>query len=187
MNISVTIPPRWIKLAIVLFICGGWLWLWIGLPGWSWPWTGATDQDWESLVLFLGGTLLLFFYILCFGIHYRITEKYLWVCFACLPIRRIKWNRISGAQYVHAWRDPKMRYQRFSNPGPVTGSIIYVTIDRCTPWIIQYTPRWRHNVAHPFRAFTIWLPYDRKEYFIEAFKKHYPDLEMQPLDDWKKF
>lgn len=183
----VIVPPRWIKLLIALAYCIWWLWFWIGQAGWSWLWTDALREDFMYFIIFLAGLYLVVYSVLRFGVHYRFTEKYLLVCFIGIPVRWVKWSRITWAQYVHAWRDPKTKFQRFSSPGPVTGNIIYVTIDHCAPWHARYTPRWRHNLSHPFRAFTIWLPYDRKTYFIDAFKAHYPDLEIQPADAWKKF
>lgn len=175
----IVVPPRWKKLVFALLYAIMFVYLWNDF---------FVDFRHPSNLFCLAGLLLSLYYVIAFGSHCMFTKKYLIICFLGLPVRAIAWSKINRALYVHIWIDPKNRIQRFSNPGPtVTGNIIYVTLKGCPKWHPRYTIRWRHNAAHPFRAFTIWLPYDRKAYFLDAFQKHYPDLERQPLEDWKKF
>ena len=176
---TIMIPPRWTKLAFSLLFC-------ICLCS-VWESCFVSYADPVNLLLF-AGLLVNVYYILAFGTHCMFAQKHLIVCFLGLPVRKIPWDRIQKALYVHAWRDPQPRYRHV--PGQrliVYGQIIYVTLDRCPQWFPRYTARWRHNIAHPIRALTIWLPYERKAYFTEEFQKRYPALEFQPLDDWKKF
>lgn len=114
------------------------------------------------------------------GIHYKFTQVGLLVCFLWIPLRRVGWDRITHALFAHKWEDAKPRYSRIANPGPVTGQIIYVTIDNCPRWNPNIS-RMRHNISNPFRAFTIWLPYQQKHYLIEMFAKYYPALERQKI------
>ena len=113
------------------------------------------------------------------GVHYKFAQAGFIVCFLWIPLRRIGWQRVTHALFAHAWKDTKPRYSRIANPGPVTGQILYVTIDHCPKWDPK-AMRQNHNLSHPFRAFTIWLPYQQKHYFVETFKKYYPALETQP-------
>ena len=171
---SVITPPRWKLLMLTSLFCVAFIYPWEGLE--------VSLKDLHSLgIVLIRAILIAYLFISC--IHYRFTEKYLVVCFLYIPLRRICWQRITHAQFVHAWRDPKTRYQLFINPRNVTGQIIYVTIDRCPRWYPRTTARGAHNILHPFRAFTIWLPYSRKRYFIDSFKQHHPELEIQPLDE----
>jgi hypothetical protein len=176
---SIITPPRW-KLLISMAMLSL-------LLARSWVDTIMNPKSLESLAVAIIEVLLIVSTMIASGIHYKFTEDFLVVCFLWMPLRCVRWHRITHALFAHAWADPKTRYHRITNPGAVTGQIIYVTINGCPRWHPILTTRWWHSLLHPFRSFTIWLPYDRKEYFIEAFKKHYPDLEMQPLDDWKKF
>lgn len=175
---AVVVPPRWKLLVPMIAYCFLFRDLWKGI---------SISIDDPATLFFPIYQSLIVMGVFVFGVHYKFTEKYLVVCFLWIPLRRIRWGRINHALFVHAWRDPKTRYQRINGPGPSVGQIIYVTIDYCGQWEPLYTSRWKHNVTHMFHACTIWLPYDRKAFFIEAFKKHYADLEMQPLDEWKKY
>lgn len=172
-------PPRWQLLTVTVIIC-------MLLVG-HWVNTVVNPKSLMSLISVIIEAILVIGSMMASCIHYIFTEDGLAVCFLWIPLRRIRWRRITHALYAHAWADPKTRLERITNPGAVTGQIIYVTIDGCPRWHPILTMRWVHSMLHPFRAFTIWLPYSRKNYFIDAFKKHYPDLEMQPLDEWKRF
>lgn len=172
-------PPRWKIFAVMAAICLLCLRFWIDnivYQGISWEWIATLIT-----ALFVVSKMI------TSGIHYKFTEDHLTVCFLWIPLRRIRWQRITNALFAHAWSDPKTKYQHIMNPGAVTGQIIYVTIDHCPEWYPVLSMRWTHNSIHPFRAFTVWLPYKQNEYYINAFKKHYPNLEMQPLDEWKYF
>ena len=172
-------PPRWKLFVAMTMLCF--------LFFESWSDSVVNPKSLSSLITTLVEMLLIISTVITSGIHYKFTNDRLVVCFLWIPIRHIRWQRISHALFAHAWADPKTRYQRIGNPGAVTGQIIYVSIDNCPRWYPILTMRGVHNLVHPFRAFTIWLPYDRKDYFIDAFKQHYPDLEMQPLDAWTRF
>ena len=172
-------PPRWKLLTgmalLFLLLAGSWIDAFMDPPNRMVFVIDIVEA------LFISGVMI------ASGIHYKFTEDSLVKCFLWIPLRRIRWNRITHALFAHAWADPKTRYQRITNPGAVTGQIIYVTIDGCPRWYPLLTQRWVHHLHHPFRSFTLWLPYSRKNFFVEAFQEHYPELEFQPLDDWKNF
>ena len=176
---SVITPPRWKPFAVAAILCL----LFFDF----WKRTAANPQSVGSVIEAVIEVLLIVGTLIGSGVHYRFTEDYMVVCFLWVPLRRIRWQRVTHALFAHAWADPQTKYQRITSPGVVTGQIIYVTIDRCLRWYPVLTTRWLHNLIHPFRAFTIWLPYNRKAFFVDAFQKHYPDLEMQPLDAWERF
>ena len=126
------------------------------------------------------------------GVNYAFCNEYLEARLFGIPFWRIRWDRIRKATYLHAWKDIVPKYS--AAMGGVVATIgnsyeqmIYVTLRGCPRYHPQYEIRLVHNLLHPFRTACIWLPYATKYQYIEAFKEHYPDLEMQPLDDWKKF
>ena len=146
-----------------------------------------------GLSVFLGVYVLFFLVALLRScVHYEISERYLVAKFLGIPFRFIPWEKIAEAQYVHAFKDVRLKYAVLMkgiipNVGHSYETIIYVTLKGCLPYIPLYHIRIFHNIAHPFGAACIWLPYKSKDFFINSFRKQYPSLKIQPLDDWKKF
>lgn len=125
-------------------------------------------------------------------VNYSFTNECLVARFLGIPFRFIPWENIGRAQYLHAWRDilPKYSVVLGSVMPSLSGSygqMIYVTLKRCPAYVPEYHVRLIHNIIHPFRTACIWLPYKSKDFFIDSFKKCYPNLEIQPIDAWKRF
>lgn len=133
--------------------------------------------------------------ILCIGwlrscVHYTFTKEYLISNFLGIPFRKIRWNNIGHAVYVHAWKDIVPRYSMVfggivPNLSNTYGQIIYVTLKGRARFIPSCHIRFFHNIIHPFHTACIWLPDASRYKYIDAFKECYPELELQPLDAWK--
>ena len=126
------------------------------------------------------------------GVHYAFCRDGLECRILGIPFRRIPWDKIGTAVYLHAWKDVQLKYSVvvhgvIGKIGITYEQIIYVTLKGCPKYRPRYEIRLFHNLLHPFRTACIWLPYATKYQYIEAFREYYPKLEMQPLDDWKKF
>lgn len=126
------------------------------------------------------------------GVHYAFQNDCLEVRFLGIPFWRIPWDKIGTAAYLHAWKDISIKHSAAmggvsATMGNTYGQIIYVTLKGCPKYHPRNEIRLFHNLLHPFRTACIWLPYATKHQYIEAFREYYPKLEMQPLDDWKKF
>lgn len=124
------------------------------------------------------------------GVHYAFCSEYLEARLFGIPFWRIPWDSVENATYLHVWKDIRLKYSAafggmVAKKGNTYEQILYVTLKGCPRYHPQYEIRLFHNVLHPFRTACIWLPDATKYQYLEAFKKHYPDLEMQPIDAWK--
>lgn len=108
-------------------------------------------------------------------VNHSISERGIQVCFLCLTVRTIPWEKVKHAIYVHTWRDPRTRYHW----GPVHGQIIYVTLKGGTRFWPELDIRIFHKLRHPFSTVCLWLPDKKVRLFTEAFEHFYPDLERQ--------
>ena len=144
----------------------------------------------EDKISTLGYVFIILFFIVllfrsfCSGVNYTISDKSLTVNWLDIPLRNIPWNRIGHAIYLHAWIDPKSYFKRHEY-GPTYGQIIYISLHGCPRLHHKSQTRFWHNLLHPFHTACIWLPRDNKYEYIDLFKNYYPNLEIQPLDDWK--
>lgn len=181
-NTKIHIPLRWGILLIVLFffsiILQEYISIWDVEPG---------SPLHRYLIIIL---ILLLFAILRLGVSYSICDRYLETRFMGIPFRRFNWCQIESAMYIHAWKDIVPNYSIFwggfiPRIKDSHGQIIYVTLRGCPKYVPERNLRLIHNLLHPFRTACIWLPEATKNQYLEAFKKHYPDLEMQPIDAWK--
>lgn len=146
-----------------------------------------------SVLHFVIGAALV---ILCVGwlrscVHYTFTNEFLVSNFLGVPFRKIRWEKIGHAMYVHAWKDIVPKYSAvFGGVMPVMGNsygqMIYVTLKGCPRFIPSYHIRLLHSIIHPLHTACIWLPDSAKYHYIDIFRQVYPDLEMQPIDAWKR-
>lgn len=119
--------------------------------------------------------------VLVMGIHYTMTSERLIVKWLNIPLRTIRWENISHAAYLHAWRD-MMSFGKWNMTGMAYGHIIYVTLKGCKSCYSPDRNRWWHKVSHPFHTVCIWLPRDTKYLYVDFFAECYPTLEIQPID-----
>ena len=175
-------PIRWKNLAIVvLFLI---LFSYV-LSG------GKNPKQFTGLHLYIYLNLaVLWISFLRIGVHYAFCTEHLEMRWFGIPIRKIRWNRVGKATYLHAWKDIILKHSTAAGGviavnGYNYEQIIYVTLRGCPPYLPKHEIRLFHNLLHPFRTACIWLPYATKYQYIEAFRQCYPDLIMQPLDDWK--
>ena len=120
------------------------------------------------------------------GIHYTISKKHLIVNWMYFPLRKIPWVKVAHAGYIHIWKEARPFYTTLER-GFVSGQIIYVTLKGCPAYRPQEEVRAYHNWRHPFLSLCIWLPRETKYEYINLFKAYYPALEIQPVDERKKF
>lgn len=134
--------------------------------------------------------LILFGAVLRYCVHYAICDQYLVAQFLGIPFRFIRWESIGHAMYIHAWRDIVPKYSVLfggimPNLRNTYGQIIYVTLKGCPRYVPTYHIRFLHSMIHPFHTACIWLPDTTKHQYIDFFRFFYPNLEIQPIDDWK--
>lgn len=126
------------------------------------------------------------------SVSYSFTERYLIGKILGIPFRFIRWDSIQYANYYHVWKDVIPTYSVFIRGMAAKchtnyGNIIYVTMYGCPRYSPKYMVRLWHNLFHPLKTACIWLPYATRQKYIDAFRKHYPDIEIQALDEWIKF
>ena len=87
-------------------------------------------------------SLLCFYAIVQFSIHYTFSEKYLIVKFLGIPFRFVQWKSIYGAIYLHTWYENRQGQIRLRNsPGVVKGSAIFVSLGYCRQFNPEYDTR----------------------------------------------
>lgn len=169
-NHILTTPPRWRRLwgFSVLLFAYSILWL---------------DARFEATH---PGNIV--FLVLCFiaaleafipGVHYTISKEGLIIRWLNIPIRKICWDKVGRAEYIHIWKDTRRFYTNLER-GPTSGQIIYVTLKGCPYYHPSYEVRAWHNLLHPFRSMCLWLPRETKYEYIDLFKEYFPLLEIQP-------
>lgn len=176
------VPPRWKQLATSFFLM---------YISWRFYFPVVRDVGFTVLVLpfglFILASTIAFFR---FGTHYAFCESYLEARFLWIPFRRIPWDKIEKATYLHVWKDIHLKHSSALGGGYVMKEntyeqIIYVTLKGCPSYDPKYQTRLIHNMLHPLRTACIFLPYNRKYEFLDGFKSCFPSLKMQPLDAWK--
>lgn len=135
----------------------------------------------------LGFYVLIFFVaVLRLCVHYTITAEGLIANFLYFPFRKIPWERVGCAMYVHKWKDIVLKYfGRGILPWLETsyGKIIFVSLIGCEKYIPSYHIRLLFSLRHPFRTMCLWLPSGSKYptyQIVDAFKEYYPELKIQP-------
>ena len=183
-NIKRHIPPRW-KVWLVTAI------LFYVFLDRFFSFTRVNSNS--SFGTFMGITaIVMLIGLLRLSVSYAVCNDYLEARFLGIPFRRIKWHRVKRMVYLHAWRDihlefPQPMYGFFPHVRIAYGHMVYVELNGGMPYIPTYNIRMIHSILHPFTTACIWLPYKSKEYLLQIIRECYPNLEIQPLDDLKKF
>ena len=177
---KITLPIRWGQLIITSVI---FLMFFTGF-------TLISQVQFHSVLNYILGFYMLIFFVavlrLC--VHYTITEEGLIANFLYIPFRKIPWERVGCAMYVHKWKDVVPKYSAlFSGMllGQETsyGKIIFVSLIGCEKYIPSYHIRLFFSLRHPFRTMCLWLPSGSKYptyQIVDTFQEYYPELKIQP-------
>ena len=107
--------------------------------------------------------------------QYLLTEEGIHVLFLGLIVRKISWQSVAQAQYIHYLGRHSFRWGN----QPMRDHLIYVTLHGCPRYRPIVENRIRHSLRHPLGAITIWLPGNDVLYYFEKFQSFYPNLESQ--------
>lgn len=175
---KITLPIRWGRLIItgvvfLMFFTG---------------FTLISQVQFHSVLNYIFGVyaLILFLTALRLCIHYTITEEGLIANFLYIPFRKIPWERVGCAMYVHKWKDIVPKYfGKGILPWVETsyGKIIFVSLIGCEKYIPSYHIRLFFSLRHPLRTMCLWLPSGSKYptyQIVDTFQEYYPELKIQP-------
>ena len=104
--------------------------------------------------------------------HVAVTEKGLSIRFLYIPIYRIRWEKISTAQYIFSWK--KRKYG-----STVKGNGIFITLSSCPAFLPEIDELGLFLLKHPFNALFIQFSDKNKVEYVKAFREHYPNLSFQ--------
>jgi hypothetical protein len=175
---KITLPIRWGRLIITSVV---FLMFFTGF-------TLISQVQFHSVLNYILGVyaLILFLAALRLCIHYTITEEGLIANFLYIPFRKIPWERVGRAMYVHKWKDIVPKYfGKGILPWVETsyGKIIFVSLIGCEKYIPSYHIRLFFSLRHPFRTMCLWLPSGSKYptyQIVDIFQEYYPELKIQP-------
>ena len=105
-------------------------------------------------------------------VHYALSEKGITVRFLWLPIRRIKWDQLSHAEYIYKWATG-------SSYGSVRGQGIYVTLKGCPMFSPELDNPGLFTLKHPIGSFFIRFTPKHQKHYVDIFLHYYPDLDYQ--------
>ena len=160
MKKQVTVPPYWVDY-LFGFAC-------IGIYFWN-PDASRVGGISPSKVLLIMGLLI----ILKASIHYSIGNKGILVRIIGIPIRLIKWNQVSTAEYIYEWNNGA------KCGGSVKGQGIFVTLHNCPCFSPEVDGLDMFVLHHPFSCLFIRFTSRSQEKFVELFQLYYPALSFQ--------
>lgn len=157
-------PPHWINLAVGLFFLVAGLW------AWSSPSTSRAVK-YDGARDFLAPIGLAILLQGCF--HYSIHKFGILVHFVWIPVRVIKWEKVSAAEYIYEWR----YCPQYNDTNKGQG--IMVTLMGCPTYCaeldVMYAFRWRHLWSAHFIRFSK----RRRKRIAQVFQQYYPNLRFQ--------
>ena len=163
---SVIIPPYWAKIifgAIILAI-PILLRIWIRYPGTFSNWM----ENWQFRFLVIAGI-----YIIIEGcFHWSIHERFIMIHFLWIPVRIIRWKKVSTAEYIYSWSTG-------AKWGEMEGQGIFVTLEGCPFFSPEVDALNFFMMRHPFRTLFIRFTPRKQKRYVELFKRYYPTLDVQ--------
>ena len=163
-NKSIIIPPYWVDyLSGLVFLSLG-----TALNYWAKVANLKQHPIFNSDFLIIGGLLVL----LKTCVHYSLSEKGITVRLLWIPIRRIKWDKLSHAEYIFKWATG-------SSYGNVRGQGIYVTLRGCPMFSPELDNPGLFTLKHPLGSFLIRFTPKHQKQYVDVFLHYYPDLDYQ--------
>ena len=105
-------------------------------------------------------------------VHYSLSEKGITVRFLLIPIRRIKWDQLSHAEYIYKWATG-------SSYGSVRGQGIFATLKGCSMFSPELDNPGLFTLKHPVGSFFIRFTPKHQMQYVDVFLYYYPDLDYQ--------
>lgn len=163
---STYIPPYWVMivfglclLALVWFASA-----YLAEPGEPPIW--QTDVRYEFVAF--SGWVILFINL----VHWSIHEKYIWVRFLGIPIRKIRWENVERAEYIYKWSTG-------AKFGKMEGQGIFITLKGCPYFTPEIDALNMFLLRHPFRSVFIRFTPKKQQRYVAIFQQYYPDLLFQ--------
>ncbi len=175
---SVIIPPYW--LLWVLGLTALYVGLFVGEPYWE------ELSRWDTMSLHEKYTFRTRKFLVFCGaylpftgsFHYSIHKKYIMVRFLCIPVRIIRWDKVSTAQYLYQWGSTN-KYAQWEKHGKSRGQGIFVTLKGCPPFVPELDGLDTFTLRHPIGSFFIrFTPRQQKKY-VKIFQSYFPELSFQ--------
>lgn len=178
-NKSVIIPPYWVHLAlglaallVGLFIDGEPYWEIVSRR----EFMSLHEKSWLSSRSFLvfAGVYVLFLS----SFHYSIHKNYIMVRFWFIPVRIIRWHKVSTAQYVYQWGNTD-KYAQMGKYGRINGQGIFVTLKGCPPFVPELDGLQMFTFRHPIGSFFIQFTPRQQKKYVKIFQSYFPELSFQ--------
>lgn len=118
--------------------------------------------------LIVVGTLL----IIYSAVHYSIHPGGIWVHFLGIPVRRIRWDQISTAEYIQTWSSG---FAYSDNKGHA----IAITLSSCPAYTPELDEPSKFIVNHPFSFLFIRFTKRHRKDYVETFRHYFPELSFQ--------
>lgn len=161
-----TIPPYWVDIVVALFF------LMLSLFLWNW---GISDGDTLSRrteygLRFLAGLSILVLVKSC--LHWTICEQGIIVRFLLIPIRLIRWDKITMAEYIYNWFTG-------SSSIKMDGQGIFITLVGCPLFSPEIDGLNMFLLKHPIGSLFIRFTPRKQIEYVELFQLYFPELDFQ--------
>lgn len=163
-NKKVIVPPYWVDISAgCAFLCIAFILKYMTVA------YNLEDTSIFNTDFFVGVSVLLLLKT-CF--HYSIHSEGIKVRFLWIPVRLIKWEHISHAEYVYRWHTGAKNAQ-------ITGQGIFVTLRGCPFFCPEIDALNMFQLRHPFGSFFIRFTPKHQQKYVDAFMLYYPELDYQ--------
>lgn len=163
---KITIPPYWVNITVAL----SFLILSVVLRNWGMSDGDTLSRRSEYGLSFLARVSILALLTGC--LHWTICEKGIVVRFLWIPIRLIRWNNISTAEYVFEWFTGSS-YMKMDGQG------IFVTLHGCPCFSPEIDGLNMFLLKHPVGSLFIRFTPRKQKKYVALFQHYYPELDFQ--------
>ena len=93
--------------------------------------------------------------------------------FLWIPIRIIRWEKLSQAEYIYQWSASGKSYDKRKGQG------IFITLKGCPYFSPEIDALDMFLLKHPFRSLFIRFTPRNQQRYVSIFKRYYPELDFQ--------
>ena len=104
--------------------------------------------------------------------HYSLHPSGIWVHLLGVPIRRIRWNQISTAEYIQTWSSGST----LSNN---KGYAIAITLPGCPAFAPEIDEPSKFSMKYPINFIFIRFSARNRRKIVGIFRHYYPELDIQ--------
>ena len=167
LNKRAYIPPYWVNIAIgictIVFVYV--LALWELEPGKTFAWPNRIESRFLRFAAI--------YVLIQSAFHWSLHKKFIMVHFLWIPVRIIRWENISQAEYIYRWSASGKTYDIMKGQG------IFVSLKGCPSFSPEIDALNMFMLKHPFHTLFIRFTPRNQQRYVAIFKKYYPDLDFQ--------